>query len=66
MGEQKKPKNLNQPKNQTETESKNRLIEPNDLVFFFFYTNLGFDLGFSLQNTKTIISINQPKIYIYI
>ena len=43
---------------------KNRLIEPSGLILVLFYTNLGFDLGFGLQNTKTIVSINQLNIYI--
>ena len=34
-GGQKHLKKLNRPKNQTETEPKNRLIEPNSLVLIF-------------------------------
>ena len=55
-----KKKNL---RNQTETEPKNRLIESIGLVLVLFYTILGFSLrlGLGLQNTKTMVSVNQPK-----
>ena len=61
----KKPMKLNRLKNKTKTESKNRLTEPSGLIlFFFFYTNLSFNLGFDLQNIKTVVSVNQLEIYI--
>ena len=57
-GWEKKPKKPNQSKNQNEIKQKTRLTKPS-----------GLDLVFVLQNTKTMVSVNQPKkkiIYIYI
>ena len=60
----KKPKKPNRPKNQNEIEPKNRLTELSSLVLVFVLHKIGFDL----QNTKTVVSVSQPKnkIYIYI
>ena len=61
MGWAKKPKKSNRSRNQTETEFKNRLIEPIGLVLVFILYNSWFRFKFRFKNTKTVVSINQSK-----
>ena len=57
----KKSKKSNLPKNQIETGPKNRLTKPISFDFGFFLYKSRFGYSYGLQDTKTVVSINQPK-----